>query len=238
MCGRFAVAPSILELMEEFDLSTGDTMDWAACQPLPEYNASPGMILPVVFGSSNGNLLAPVKWGLHLQTHPVPLINSRAESLSAQLENSQKLSFHRGLVPITGFYEWAQTGTGSRLTPRPYYFSLSQTPLFALGSISSWNPVHGDNPLPLSEFSIITTAANSRILPIHHRMPLIIPHDRREAWLSPATPCPEILQILQTVFPADLMSAWPVSPQVNSSDASGVQLIQPWDGGQMDLFSE
>ena len=67
----------------------------------------------------------------------------------------------------------------------------------------------------VSTCSIITTTPNELTAPIHDRMPVILPTDRRAAWLDAATP-PEQLQTFLVPYPASEMEAYPISARVGS----------------------
>ena len=54
------------------------------------------------------------------------------------------------------------------------------------------------------------------IAEIHNRMPLILPEDSYEQWLSTGDFQPNELAPLLQPFPADQMTAYPVSPLVNN----------------------
>jgi putative SOS response-associated peptidase YedK len=54
--------------------------------------------------------------------------------------------------------------------------------------------------------TIITTAANELIRPIHDRMPVIVPKDREAAWLDPRNARPEQLAPLLRPYPAGQMA--------------------------------
>jgi putative SOS response-associated peptidase YedK len=59
--------------------------------------------------------------------------------------------------------------------------------------------------------TIITTAANELIAPIHERMPVILPREREAAWIDPAGDRMRLLSIL-TPYPAEDMIAAALTP--------------------------
>lgn len=64
--------------------------------------------------------------------------------------------------------------------------------------------------------TIIVTGANSLMQPIHERMPVILAPEDWEAWLEPENQNPAALQGFLRPYPAEAMTAWPVSTLVNS----------------------
>jgi putative SOS response-associated peptidase YedK len=72
-------------------------------------------------------------------------------------------------------------------------------------------------------FTIVTTAPNAVVAPLHDRMPLILApgdYDRRLG----AEPDPADLL---RPYPADEMAAWPVSTRVNKADNEDAGLLDP-----------
>ena len=84
----------------------------------------------------------------------------------------------RCLVPATGFYEWK----GAAGRKQPYAITLPDRTLFAFAGLwERWRPEGGH---AVETFTIVTSEANSRVAEIHDRMPVIIPPDAEERWLS------------------------------------------------------
>jgi putative SOS response-associated peptidase YedK len=59
--------------------------------------------------------------------------------------------------------------------------------------------------------TIITGEPNEFVREIHTRMPVILPEEHHDAWLSG-----EAGKEVLVSFPADRMKAWPISRRVNS----------------------
>src|SRR5260370_35325036 len=57
---------------------------------------------------------------------------------------------------------------------------------------------------------------------IHTRMPVILPEELHESWLSG-----EAGKEVLVPYPADRMKAWPVSPRVNSPKYNDPEIIAP-----------
>ena len=68
--------------------------------------------------------------------------------------------------------------------------------------------------------TILTTAANETVAPVHGRMPVILPRNAWDAWLAgegvPLAPCP-----------ADAMTAHPVSTYVNRPTNDDPRCVEP-----------
>ena len=63
--------------------------------------------------------------------------------------------------------------------------------------------------------------------PIHDRMPVILPPDAYTAWLDPTVRDVESVQALLMPYPADAMTAYPVSTRVNNPAFDAPQLVEP-----------
>jgi putative SOS response-associated peptidase YedK len=147
------------------------------------YNIAPTQEAPVVrVGAGGARELAMLRWGL------VPswakelavgtkMINARAEGVEAKPAFRAAVRERRCLVPATGFYEWK--GLPGR--KQPYAITIDR-PLFAFAGLwETWTSREGR---PVETFTIITTEANPAIASVHDRMPVILPKDAEEAWLS------------------------------------------------------
>jgi putative SOS response-associated peptidase YedK len=76
----------------------------------------------------------------------------------------------------------------------------------------SWRDTEGTEILT---FTIITTDANTLVKPIHDRMPVIMDTAQAQSWIDPKCPSQEVQALLKP-YPAQEMTAYPVSPKVNS----------------------
>jgi putative SOS response-associated peptidase YedK len=209
MCGRYTLTVSGRVLAELFEL---DEVHEIA----PRYNIAPSQQVPIVrLGANGGRLLEPARWGL------VPswakevdagarLINARAETLADKPSFRNALKRRRCLLPADGFYEWRATGAGKQ----PYLIRFGDGRPFAFaGLFEHWRSPEGDT---LLSCTIVTTAPNPVVAALHDRMPVILPRQRHEQWLSAAELDRVQLAELLVPHPAADMEAFPVSRRVNN----------------------
>ena len=78
---------------------------------------------------------------------------------------------------------------------------------------------------PLQTFTIIVTEGNSLMKPTHDRMPVILPPDTWDHWLTSKDL--GVPQALLMSFPASKMKAYKVSTRVNSPKNNDVEVIEP-----------
>ena len=75
--------------------------------------------------------------------------------------------------------------------------------------------------------TILTTAANAFMQPLHDRMPVILSPDEFAPWLDPESSDPEQLWPMLDQYPADEMTAYSVSTLVGSVRNDSPELIVP-----------
>ena len=119
-------------------------------------------------------------------------------------------------MPASGFYEW-QAIAGRK---QPWYFAPTDGELFGLAGITSlWNG--------LRSVSLITTAPNELMEPIHDRMPVIVAPQDYAAWLD--NEAPDLTRHVRP-FPAERMSARPVGMRVNRPENDDPALLEETPG--------
>ena len=107
-------------------------------------------------------------------------INARLETLPGLPAYRAAYRNRRCLVPASGFYEWS----GVRGQRTKWRICPSDRPLFGLAGLwERWfDPRSGE---PIETYTIVTTAANEKLAPLHDRMPVIVEPDRYANWLDP-----------------------------------------------------
>ncbi len=221
MCGRFAQFSirDFLEIRDEFEIREKDVPD-----DLPfNYNVSPGQTVAAVVDEDTRRL-KPFQWGLvtewSVKKPGFKLINVRSETLREKKTFDRLFRQRRCLVIADGFYEWKKTERGKT----PYYFRQKNGKPFAIAGL--WNaPEEGRGPL--STCTLITTVANTLVMPVHDRMPVIVPKESWNLWLNNREfDRDRIGSILRPLEP-ELMTCHEVSAEVNSPASNHPGLIEP-----------
>jgi putative SOS response-associated peptidase YedK len=231
-------------LIEHFQLG----LEAARQLPLfqPRYNIAPTQeILVVRPEAKTGQREAAIlRWGLipvwakGPQGGP-PLINARAETVAEKSTFRHALRRRRCLIPADGFFEWQQTpGVTSRGKKQPYLIHRRDDgPLAFAGLWDSWiskgsmrmTGTDGKRePLRIESCTILTTAANATLAPLHDRMPVILSPGDYERWLDPAVRDPQAVADLLVPFDDAELVAEPVSTHVNrvANDDAGCVAVQ------------
>jgi len=221
MCGRFTLTVDPADLKEAF----GDFIFPA--QFAPRYNIAPSQ--PVLAIPNDGKNKADFfLWGLIPSWAKDPtiankLINARGETLAEKPSFRGSFKYKRCLIPADGFYEWkAEAG---RKTKTPYFIHMKDRKPFAFAGLwDEWNSPDGN---ALRTCTIITTAPNALMADLHNRMPVILDKSQFGDWLNPMPQTAENLIHLLQPFPAEKMSAYPVSTLVNAPSNDRAELIAP-----------
>jgi putative SOS response-associated peptidase YedK len=150
------------------------------------------------------------------------MINARAETVSSKPAFRNAFKHRRCLIPADGFYEW-QVIPDSKIK-QPWFIVLGdREPMAFAGLWEQWRSPEGEE---LESCSIIVTDANEIMRPIHDRMPVILGPEDWDAWLETDAKDAGSLQSLLKPFPADDMTAWPVSTKVNSPRNDSVECLE------------
>ena len=230
MCGRYTQLMPWSELVELYRVTAGAA---AAPNLAPRYNICPTQDVPVVragagtgTGGRAGREIVMVRWGL------VPawskdtamgsrLINARAETVAEKPSFRGAYKSRRCLIPADGFYEWRQQGDGPK---QPYRITLSGGAPFAFAGLwERWEKAPDGKALRTC--TIVTTAANPFLRPIHHRMPVILDAAGHDAWLDAATP-PDTLAALLVPY-GGAMEAHAVGTRVNNPRNDDAACVAP-----------
>jgi putative SOS response-associated peptidase YedK len=219
MCGRYALYTPAEAMVRLFGLSSAADIE-------PRYNVAPTQPVAVVRADpSNRRRLDLLRWGL------VPfwasdlaignrMINARGETVAEKPAFRQAYRKRRCLIPADGFYEWQKTSTGKQ----PWFISPERGgPLAFAGLWERWDD--RGRAEPVETCTIITTAANAALAPVHDRMPVILPEQAWTLWLDSATDAPALADLLAPA-PEDLLSRRPVSRRVNTPANDGPELLE------------
>jgi putative SOS response-associated peptidase YedK len=200
-------------------------------EPAPRYNVAPQTHAWVARNARDGGReLTPLLWGLVPYWSADPRkaakpINARSETVGTRPMFRELIATRRCVVPVDGFYEWQKTPAG-RL---PYYFRLTEDAPMLLAGL--WDRWRHDDAEPMETFTILTTAANPLIAPLHDRMPAIIERADLARWLDAKEQDIAAVAALLRSLPAERMQGYPVSRRVNSASNEGPELIERADAG-------
>jgi putative SOS response-associated peptidase YedK len=219
VCGRYTLAtPAPADLRARFPI--GDQVDVRR-----RYNVAPGDdVLAVTTdreGAARGELL---RWGLVPSWADSPnsrlkMINARVETVSERPAFRTAFDRFRCLILADGFYEWQRVPGGPK---QAFHIRTASGEPFAFAGL--WSVWRGPDEQSIRSCTILTTAANQAVAPLHDRMPVILDPGAEAMWLDSATPRAELLSALAPLDPANT-SLRAVGPAVNDAHFDGPECL-------------
>jgi putative SOS response-associated peptidase YedK len=221
MCGRFTQTASPEIIAEQFQVSGLPLFQ-------PRYNIAPSQSVVAirVEPDTTTRRLIQLRWGLIPSWAKDPkignqCINAKAETVAVKPAFRSAFKKRRCLVIATGFYEWQRQGP----VKQPMWIGLrSKQPFAFAGLWEHWKPIEGE---PLETCTIITTEPNDLMVPIHNRMPVILPSTSYDQWLDPVFQDIEPLKALLRPYPSEDLTAYTVSTIVNNPRHDAPQCLEP-----------
>ena len=221
MCGRFTLTVDPAEIADTFGNFSFPT------QFAPRYNIAPSQ--PVLaIPNDPKNKADFFIWGLIPSWAKDPsignkLINARGETVAEKPSFRGGFKYKRCLILADGFYEW-KTQPGAK-TKTPYFIHMKDRQPFAFAGL--WDEWQSPEGSAVRTCTIITTEPNELMSTLHNRMPVILDPKDYDLWLDAAPQTPDKLIHLIKPFPADAMSAHPVSTLVNKPGNDRPECVVP-----------
>jgi putative SOS response-associated peptidase YedK len=223
MCGRFST-PQQSEAERYFEVHL---LHW---QFERSYNVAPTQSVPVIRAADGQREGVIMRWGL------VPYfaggVPPKYSTINARFEGIETAASYRGpwrrgqrcIVPAAGFFEWHLQADGGK---QPFFIHAADQPLFGMAGL--WDRSRREDGSVLESCTIITVPANALMAEIHNapgkqRMPAMLELTAARTWLEGSAV--EAHAVIGS-YPAELMTAWPVSLRVNSPKNNDPALIAP-----------
>lgn len=184
------------------------------------------------------------------------MINARAETLADKPSFREALKRRRCLVFSDGFYEWKKEShadseaqdeqreksakSAAKPHKTPMRITLENGQPYAYAGLwetwkitdQVWDQFEKASAFPATQdgllysFTVITTAANELMQPIHDRMPVILDQEAQDRWLHGTDDLDDLLGMLKP-YASEKMTAYPVSKLVNAPTHDDPRLIEP-----------
>ena len=219
MCGRFNSIASGKDFASVYDAQ------FLTDELLPNFNVAPTTLVYVLHRQDGERVLDAMSWGLvpswsKDKTRAASMINARSETLIEKPSFRNLVSEHRCVLPIQGFYEWQNLPSDTKKPKKQahYISRVDERPMTLAGLWTIWK--QPDSSL-LRTCTIITTEANEKLSPIHHRMPVILERDSVEIWLGESKALPNDLLIAAK---NEIVMSEPTSRLDRASNSSTAQL--------------
>jgi putative SOS response-associated peptidase YedK len=218
MCGRYVIISSPEAIRALFGYPEQPNFP-------PRYNVAPTQPVPIVRLNDGKREFALVRWGLIPAWVKDPktfslVINARGDSVIDKPSFRNAMKRRRCLFPADGFYEWKEEGPRRR----PYAVLPKDRKPFAFAGL--WESWMGPNGEEMETAAIITTDANRSLHHIHHRMPVVIPPEAYDFWLSPNVDAVTASALIVPA-PEDFFEAYEISTAVNRVVNDDPRLLDP-----------
>lgn len=212
MCGRYSITVDKSTIEYHFNAKFVSGQQ----EFQPTYNAVKSQLLPIITTYAPTAIVL-AKWGFvpeeWTSSRVRPQNNARLETAAEKPMFRTSFAGRHCMVLTDGFYEWNKD-------KQPYRFVMKSGEPFAMAGIYARD--HDDHEQ--FNFAILTTTANEVMAPVHDRMPIILSLGREKDWL------PTGGVTFFNPFPADLMTAYPVTPKMNKAsfnDPGAITPLQP-----------
>jgi putative SOS response-associated peptidase YedK len=218
MCGRFTQRQPTARLKKVFRVEEVPEVE-------ARYNIAPTQNILGVRQSPDGREMTYLKWGLipswaKNTSMGAKLINARNETVAEKPSFREAFKRRRCIIPADGFYEWQRTTSGKQ----PFFFHMRDDRPFGFAGL--WERWEGTGSEAINSCTILTTAANEVLRPVHDRMPVILHPEDYELWLDADTRKPDLIEGMLLPYPAEEMVGYPVSTSINSPRSQGEQLVE------------
>ncbi|HEY1314510.1 MAG TPA: SOS response-associated peptidase [Steroidobacteraceae bacterium] len=195
----------------------------------PHFNVAARRYVPAIRVHDAQTEGMMMRWGLiPAETKGKPSGSSRACADIERVERSKTykmpwLNGQRCILPAAGFFVWKLTPANYR---QPYYVRVNNRSVFGFAAV--WDRWSGEDEDVIESCSIIRVPANSLLADVadSDRMPAVLKRRDYDTWLR-GTPV-EARAALQSYNP-EWMTAYAVSPRINSQEPDDAGLIQPID---------
>ena len=218
MCGRFAITIPSDAMSQLFNAQpVNDLPD------VPNFNVCPTSFIHVVTYNGLGRKLESLRWGFvpnwYREVNGGPLlINARSETIAKKPAFSNASRARRCLIPCSGFYEWSKDLEGNKI---PWFISRNDNASMVFGGVwQEWSDESGK----IKTCAIVTTASNSNLSKIHHRLPLVLERSDWGLWLGEEG---HGASVLMKPTDDETLRAYRVSKNINSNRSSGPDLMSP-----------
>tara|TARA_Y100001970_G_C14206039_1_gene844057 strand:- start:1542 stop:2195 length:654 start_codon:yes stop_codon:yes gene_type:complete len=173
MCGRYIQTNKTKFIKKIFNLKSPFNDD------LISYNISPSNYSLIIINNKS-LCLEKAKWGFSFYDKSTSVnknvINSRIETINSKLLFKDSFNLRKCVIPANGYYEW-KIHKNNKI---PFYINIpEQESIYFAGIWKYLNFKENLNKI----FTIITKKANSKIMNIHNRMPILLSRDETEKYL-------------------------------------------------------
>ena len=199
MCCRYYVE-MLAELRPIVDEAEGSALKERMVSKLgrplvTEGEVRPTDIVPVIAPNRAGaRAVFPMVWGFSLPRSSSPLVNARVETAGTKPTFRESWERRRCIIPASYYFEWEHVlnaATGKTRTGDKYRIQPKGSAVTWLAGLYRIEERSG---IQVPVFAVLTREPSEEIRFIHDRMPVILPEEDIERWISPDGRPDEILK--------------------------------------------
>jgi putative SOS response-associated peptidase YedK len=196
---------NLLRYKEEIQEATGAFDEFSHIRIVPKFRwrVPPSEAAPVLRWVKGKAQIDMLNFGFRTGKGGRQLM-ARSETAAEKDMWREAMQHRRCLLLVHGFYDNEQI---TRQVNQPWYFQRKGAALMAMAALWEDGPNAGN-------FAIMSCEPNALVRRVIDRMPVILPRNAWNAWLSAEAGYTQLLPLLQT-FPAEDMERWQVSREVN-----------------------
>lgn len=219
MCGRYTLLADELEILEEFEIET----------PIesyqPSYNIAPGQNVLAIIHDGKQKRAGYLRWGLvpswaKDEKIGYKMINARSETAHEKPSFKRLMAQKRCLIVADSFYEWKKVDNEKQ----PKRIQVKDRKLFTFAGLwDKWV----DQDKTLFTCTILTKDSNEFMQDIHHRMPIILPKEKENDWITPTKFHPEEAHHFLMETEIEALKAYDVTTHVNAAKNNDEMCIRP-----------
>lgn len=170
-----------------------------------EGEVRPSDMTTVLAPDKTGNKKAyPMVWGFKIPGIKGPVVNARVETASSKASFREAWQRRRCVIPASWYYEWDHYMVGGRKrTGDKYAIQPNGCMVTWLAGLYRIEEGHMGFKYPV--FTVLTREPSPELLKIHNRMPVVLPENVIDEWVSPRTKEVEIKEILHNHTLTDMI---------------------------------
>jgi putative SOS response-associated peptidase YedK len=246
MCGRYTLTVPTFESLAALLGVPFDPV--LAAMYKPRYNVAPTDSQVIVRIEDGEQRFAIARWGLVPRWSSdarggAKNINARSETVATKPSFRDPFKRTRCLVPADGFYEW-MPGATTKAPRTPHWFHPSNGGLWLFAGLFD-DYRDASTGTALRTFTILTTAANDVVAPVHDRMPVILSDESARTWLAPRA-TPDALEAILKPLSNERVASRVVNARVGSVKNDDAACLEPESHvsrrddppAQIDLFAD
>ncbi|MDO4803670.1 MAG: SOS response-associated peptidase family protein [Lachnospiraceae bacterium] len=202
MCTRYymEMSPELRPIVETAKRSSlaGRMIDKLGKPLKTDGEIRPTDMVPVIAPDKNGNrAVFPMVWGYRIPGLNRPVVNARVETASKKDVWKDGWDRHRCIIPASWYFEWEHipTADGKTKTGRKYLIQPKGSSLIFLAGLYR---IEEFQDLKYPVFSVLTKQPTEELKKIHDRMPLMLPANIINDWISPNKRADDLVRYAQT----------------------------------------